>query len=165
MVPHQDCASCCGSHVPGQYSIFPPWYCMVHPVFAEAGMAAGRELCQLPRFPCQKEALDPLPPVTSPLGEPPSLVLLARGSPIGICEAGGRQNPLNHFPRWWYILSVSCPFPRQGPCSRGPAVPESAASGAGEGDGAGKGRPRRSPSPAAVAGTPHLPAGLWHASS
>nr|XP_035118869.1 echinoderm microtubule-associated protein-like 3 isoform X3 [Callithrix jacchus] len=35
---------------------------MVLPVFAEAETAAGRELCQLSRLSCQKEALDPLPP-------------------------------------------------------------------------------------------------------
>ncbi|XP_009421550.1 echinoderm microtubule-associated protein-like 3 isoform X6 [Pan troglodytes] len=35
---------------------------MVLPVFAEAETAAGRELCQVSRLPCQKEALDPLPP-------------------------------------------------------------------------------------------------------
>lgn len=74
------------------------------------------------------------------------------------CEVEKRQNPLNTFPRGWHLLSASCPFPRRGPCSGGPAVPEPAASGAGEGDGAGKGRPGGSPSPVAAADTPHLPA-------
>ncbi|XP_032008990.1 echinoderm microtubule-associated protein-like 3 isoform X3 [Hylobates moloch] len=60
--PHQCGASVGGSHVPRQYSIFPPRYSMVLPVFAEAETAAGRELCQVSRLPCQKEALDPLPP-------------------------------------------------------------------------------------------------------
>ena len=81
------------------------------------------------------------------------------------CNVGGRKNRFNPLPRWWYILRAPCPFPRRGPCSGGPAVPEPAASGAGEGDGAGKSGPGRSPSPASAAGAPHLPAGLWQDSS
>lgn len=90
VILHPHCASLCGSHVPGRSSIFPPGYSMVLPAFAEAETAAGRELCQAPRLPCQKEALDPLPPVSSPLGQPPSLRLLEGGSPIGQMQTWGK---------------------------------------------------------------------------
>lgn len=77
-----------------------PWDSVVLPVFAEAETAAGRELCQAPRLPCQKEALDPLPPDASPPGQPPSLGLLQGDSVSDKCEVGGRQKPLGPFFRW-----------------------------------------------------------------
>lgn len=67
----------------GRTPYFPPgtpWYSLS---LRRLGQAAGRELCQVPRLPCQKEALDPFPTVSSPLGALPSLELLAGGSPIG----------------------------------------------------------------------------------
>jgi hypothetical protein len=56
---------------------------MILPVFAEAKKAAGRELCQAACLPCQKEAIDSLPPKSFSLVEPVYLGLLERGCPIG----------------------------------------------------------------------------------
>lgn len=67
----------------GRTPYFPPgtpWYSLS---LRRLGQAAGRDLCQVPRLPCQKEALDPFPTVSSPLGALPSLELLGVGSPIG----------------------------------------------------------------------------------
>ena len=85
--------------------IFPPgtpWYSLS---LRRLGQAAGRELCQVPRLPCQKEALDPCPVVSSPLGVRPSLELLGRGGrPIGQMQSwGGGENPSSLPPGVWVV--------------------------------------------------------------
>ncbi|KAK2100322.1 Echinoderm microtubule-associated protein-like 3 [Saguinus oedipus] len=65
---------------------------MVLPVFAEAETAAGRELCQLSRLSCQKEALDPVPP-SPPVWTSIQNGLLERAVLLDTCNVVGDRIP------------------------------------------------------------------------
>lgn len=74
-------------------------------------MAAGRELCQVPCLPCHKEALDPLPPISSPLGEPQAWGCLKGAVLLDKCKVEGRE-VLSPFLWWWAHSECFLPLPQ-----------------------------------------------------